>query len=105
MATDSKHKIVNKIGNLGGPVLFAIFIVFLLITGGFGAIFNFAKDYAQFLKMLVMGCVVFAAIFGSVMLVFELTDRKFGNNAAVIIMFIYVIIGLPLIVLLSKVFS
>jgi len=61
MPSESNKTIIDKIANLGGPVLFVMFLVFLIVTGGFGAIFDFAKDYALFLVMLLYGLCCFRA--------------------------------------------
>lgn len=80
-----------------GPVLFAAFVIYLLYTGGVDSVVRFVKEYLGFLGELILGCLVFGVIIGSVMYVFDKTEKRSGQSTAAIVMYLYVLIGLPLV--------
>jgi len=84
------------LGTFVGPAFFAAFVVFLLYTGGIDSLINFVIESLGFLGRIILGCPIFGAIWWSIQSVYNRVEEREGTDSAVISMFLWILIGLPL---------
>lgn len=100
MPSNKQHSEINSVLSEWAKV--ALLVAAVGLVFGADAAFGFAKSFGQFIGALFLGGLLWYTIFGSIHWVFEKTDLKSGRDAAIVAMFIYVLIGLPLLVWLLK---
>lgn len=78
-----------------GPVFFAAFVIYLLYTGGVDKVVHFVKYslgwYADLILVLQLG----GFIIGSIILVFDMVEKRAGKTWALIVVFLYNLFLLP----------
>src|SRR5690606_19386513 len=79
-------------------VKFGLLLAAIGLGFGADAVFGFIRSFGAFLFSILFGCAFWFAIFASINWVFDRFERRAGTDAAVLAMFAYVFISLPLVV-------
>ncbi len=77
-------------------MLYCAFFVWLFYTSGFRGLLRFAAEYVGFMGKLLFGCGIVGAVFLSIKFVLDASEKRWGEINGVIIMFLYVLLGLPM---------
>lgn len=86
----------ERVSSLISPLLYCAFVAWLFFSNGFRGLLRFAAEYFGFMGRLLLGSAFVGAVLLSIKFVLDASQKRWGEINGVIIMFLYVLVGLPM---------